>query len=110
LMPDLDMSTPFDDTDFMKSVGELIKTMGINTNPTAVFREFETLGMFELVSTKRGFITRFKWHLGKIVMKFSEATGIDVKPRFEFGPGDYEDNQNKGDKVVMWKGSGRGKF
>jgi hypothetical protein len=107
-LEDLDISTPFVDVDFMRSVSELIKTLNINTNPRSVLTEFDTLGMLELVTIKgKGIQRRFKWHIGTLTEKFGEAIGVDIAPRFEFGPGDFGPNTHDGTKVAKWKGSSR---
>ena len=108
ILEDLDISTPFVDVDFMRSVSELIKTLNINTNPRSVLTEFDTLGMLELVTIKgKGIQRRFKWHIGTLTEKFGEAIGVDIAPRFEFGPGDFGPNTHDGTKVAKWKGSSR---
>ena len=110
VFPDLDISTPFSDHEFMTHVGELLKVLSENVRPAWVLDEFKSLNLLERVKTDKGMKLRFKWRIGTLTEKFSEAIDIKIEPRFEFGPGDYGLNENKGDKITHWKGVGRHKF
>lgn len=110
VLEDLDISTPFTEQEFTIAVGQLIQRLNENTKPIWVFDELNSLGMFEQARTKNSRKWRFKWMIGTLTEKFSEAIGVPLEHQFDFGPGDYGPNTNDGDKIVHWKGATRHKF
>ena len=110
VLEDLDISTPFTEQEFLTAVGQLIQRLNENTKPIWVFDELNSLSMFEKVRVKNANKIRFKWMIGTLTEKFSEAIGIQLDRQFEFGPGDYGPNTNDGERIVHWKGNMRHKF
>lgn len=110
LFEDLDISMPFSQTEFLTQVTELCKKINETVRSNYVLEEFERLGMLEFIQTNRGRRMRFKWLIGDLTIKFGEAIGVALEPRFAFGPGDYGNNTNDGSKPIQWKGTARHKF
>lgn len=105
---DLDISAPFTDLEFKEQVAERMKKINdTSTKPDFVFNEIRQLNMLEQVSTPAGRKWRFRWMIGELTTKFSEAIGVPCEPQFEFGPGDFGANTNDGMKPINWKGSRR---
>jgi hypothetical protein len=110
LFPDLDISTPFTTDDFHRQVTELVRQMNENVRSDWVLEEFKQLNLLERVRVGNMTKFRFKWSIGTLTQKFGDAIGIPIEPQFEFGPGDFGENANVGEKPVQWKGVKRHKF
>jgi len=110
LFPDMDISTPFTPDEFHKNVTELIKQMNESVRSAWVLDEFKKLDMIERVKAGNMTKLRFRWNIATLTEKFEHAIGIPLEAQFEFGPGDYGNNENVGQKPVQWKGMRAYKF
>jgi hypothetical protein len=57
--------------------------------PQAVLKEFELAGVIEMMS---GGNYRFKWGYGRTLQEMSKAHNLELLPRWDTGPGDYDAN------------------
>lgn len=104
---DLDISTPFTDSDFNQRVSQLCMEMGFSrVQGTRVMAEFLSAGLLEYTTVGALRKRRFTHKLGSLHELFEQATGIKLEPRYSFDVNeDYGKNTNDGSKRVAWRGS-----
>src|SRR5262249_17424944 len=73
---DLDISAPFTITEFEKRVKDLTDNSGMKVRSIWVFNDLNEQGMMEQVTITGNRFWRFKYKIGTLTEKYSEAIGV----------------------------------
>jgi len=108
---DLDISAPFTAAEFNKRVIDVCNSMHIkHVQPRYVLDEFNSAGLLEPWVTNGGRFHRFKYKIGTLTDKMSEAIGVPLESRFVFTEDDFGVNESELLGAKLWRGNVNSRF
>lgn len=84
---------PFDTATFALRVEKACREIGIKPMQyERIMAEYEEAGVISMLSSGRRRMYRFDYMVGTLTDKFGEYIGAKLNPAYEYGPGNYGDN------------------
>ena len=104
---DLDISAPFTRTELERRIIDTCTAMGLrNVQQQHILAEMRDAGLLAQVMIKGTRYWKFKYKIGTLTDKYSEAIGVQLESRFEFSEDDYGDNEiTEFVQCKPWRGS-----